>query len=68
RTIVESARTMIHSKRMDKKFWAEAVNSAVHVLNRTGTSTVPNKTPYELWYNKRAKMDHLRIFGSEVFV
>lgn len=68
RTIVESARTMIHSKKMDKKFWAEAVNTAVHVLNRTGTSTVAEKSPYELWYNKQPKIDHLRIFGTEVFV
>lgn len=41
RTIVESARTMIHSKQMDYKFWAEDVNLAVHVLNRIGTSSVP---------------------------
>lgn len=68
RTIVESARTMIHSKQLDKKFWAEAVSFAVHVLNRTGTSTVEAKSPYELWYNKEAKIDHLRIFGSDVFV
>lgn len=68
RTIVESARTMIHAKEMHLKFWAEAVNSAVHVLNRTGTSTVPDTSPYELWYGKRPKIDYLRIFGSEVFV
>lgn len=68
RTVVESARTMLHSKKMDYKFWAEAVNLAVHVLNRTGTSTVPEKSPYELWHNKEVKFDHLRIFGAEVFV
>lgn len=68
RTIVESARTMIHSKQMDYKFWAEAVNMAVHVLNRSGTSTVPLKSPYELWHGKKAKLDYLQIFGSEVFV
>jgi hypothetical protein len=68
RTIVEAARTMLHSKKMNYKFWAEAVNMAVHVLNRSGTSTVPEKSPYELWHNKKAKIDHLRIFGSEVFV
>lgn len=62
RTILESARTMIHSKRMYYKFWAEAVNLAVHVLNRTGTSTVPEKSPYELWFDKNT------IFGSEVFL
>lgn len=68
RTIVESARTMIHAKRMEKRFWAEAVNTAVHVLNRSGTSNVADKSPYELWYNKPSKIEHLRIFGSEVFV
>lgn len=68
RTVVESARTMIYSKQMSKKFWAEAVNTAIHVLNRTGTSNVVEKTPYELWYNRQAKINHLRIFGSEVFV
>lgn len=68
RTIVESARTMIHCKRMDLKFWAEAENSAVHVLNRTGTSTVSGKSPYELWHGNKAKIGHLRIFGAEVFV
>lgn len=36
RTIVEAARTMIHSKHLSLKFWAEAVNTAVYVLNRTG--------------------------------
>lgn len=68
RTIVESARTMIHSKQMDLKFWAEAVNAAVHVLNRTGTSTVQDTSPFELWFGKRPKIDHFRVFGSSVFV
>lgn len=68
RTIVESARTMILSKQMDKRFWAEAVSMATHVLNRTGTSTIADKTPYELWHGKPGKIDHLRTFGCEVFV
>lgn len=45
RTIVESARTMTHSKQMDLKFWT----TAVYVLNRTGTSTVSDISPFELW-------------------
>lgn len=68
RTIVEAARTIIHAKQMDYKFWAEAVNFIVHVLNRTGTSSVLAKTPYELWFNKKANIEHLQIFGSEVYV
>lgn len=68
RTIVESARTMIHARDMALKFWAEAVNAAVFVINRTGTSTIANKTPYELWFGKKSKFDHLQPFGSTVFV
>lgn len=43
RTIVEAARTMIKAKNLQKQLWAEAVNTAVFVLNRSGTSTVKEK-------------------------
>lgn len=67
RTIVEAARTMIHARDSSQKLWAEAVNSAVYVLKRTGTSTVSDKIPYELWYGKSAKFDHFSIFGSTIY-
>lgn len=35
RTIVESARTMLQAKNMSVKLWAEAVNTAVYILNHT---------------------------------
>lgn len=68
RTIMEAARTMIHDKDMSPKLWAEAANCAVFVLNRTGTSTVKDKTPFELWYGKKADIQHFRTFGTQVFV
>lgn len=68
RTIVEAARTMIHSKQLPLKLWAEAVNTAVYVLNCTGPSSVKDKTPFELFFNKKPSISHLRVFGSEVFV
>ncbi len=68
RTIVEAARTMIHSKQLPLKLWAEAVNTAVYVMNCTGPSPVKDKTPFELFYNKKPSINHLRVFGSEVFV
>lgn len=68
RTIVESARSMIHAKGLNDNLWAEAVNLAVYVLNRSGTSTVKGKTPYELWRGKPASIEHLRAFGTGVYV
>lgn len=68
RTVVESARTMLVAKNLGKEFWAEAVNTAVFVLNRTGTSPTEGKTPYELWYGKSFDIKWLQVFGSKVYV
>lgn len=53
RTIVEAARTMLYSVNFHRRFWAEAVNTAVFVLNCTGNSSVADKSPYELWHGKK---------------
>lgn len=53
RTIVEAARTMIHAKGLHLSFWAEAVQAAIFVLNRTGSSPVQGVSPYELWFKKK---------------
>lgn len=68
-TIMEAARTMLIEKNLDKKFWAEASNTTVYIINRTGTSSVKGKTPYELWKNKIFDVRNLKFtFGSEVWV
>lgn len=68
RTLVEAARTMIVSRDLNKRFWAEAVNTAVYVLNRTGKSTVDGQSPYELWHGKKSRLDNFHVFGTDVFV
>lgn len=68
RTLKEAARTLLSSKNLNEKLWAEAISYTVHTLNRTGKSTVENKTPYELWYEKSANINKLQIFGCSVYV
>lgn len=68
RTIVEAARTMLHSKNMSKTFWAEAVNTAVFTLNRTGSSPENIKSPFELWHSKKPDINFLKVFGSKVAI
>lgn len=63
RTIVEAARTMLYAKGLCKQLWAEAINTAVYVLNRTGTSTEKDKTPFELWQKKSI----FKVFGCDVY-
>lgn len=67
RTIVEAARTLLHSNKLPAFLWAEAINSSVYVLNRTGTSSVENKSPYEIWFNKSVNVNNLKVFGSVVY-
>lgn len=67
RTIMESARTMIHAKKLPLTLWAEAVNYAIYVLNRNVWKN-GQVTPYELWVGKAPDLRHLRIFGSEAYM
>lgn len=48
RTLVEVTRTMIHAKGLPLRLWAEGVNAAAYVINRTRSSPQHPRTPYEL--------------------
>jgi len=65
---VESARTMLHAKKLPLFLWAEAVNTAIYILNRTSSRINSGTTPYEMWMGKKPTLSHVRIFGSEAYV
>jgi len=56
-------RSMISTKKLPKSFWPEAVNCTVHVLNRSPTLVVKNKTPEEAWSGVKPSVEHFRVFG-----
>lgn len=58
---------MLEAKSLPRFLWAEAVNTAVFLLNRTATSQVPNATPYEIWHGIKPDLSHVRVFGSDAF-
>lgn len=68
RTIVESARSMILEKGLGKEFWAETVNTAVYILNRTGSSPQEGKTSYKVYFNKSPVWSYLCTFGCDAYV
>lgn len=54
---------------MEKQFWAEAVNSAAHVLNQIYLGSVKGKAPYETWYGKPVdNINKLKTSGPRVSV
>ena len=69
RTIVEAARTMLHAHgKLPKMLWAEMVNTATYILNRTGVSSVDKKSPHEIWFGKKPAIKHLRVIGTTCYV
>lgn len=69
RTMTEKARTMLSGAKLSKVFWGEAVLTATYLINRTPTKALKqNKTPFELWHNKRPTLKFLKVFGSTAYV
>ncbi|POM69237.1 Hypothetical protein PHPALM_14496 [Phytophthora palmivora] len=64
RTIMEKARSMLHYKGVSTAWWAEAVSTAVYLINRSTNSIHSTRTPFELTYKMKPSLDHLRVFGS----
>ncbi|CAB0001583.1 unnamed protein product [Nesidiocoris tenuis] len=65
RSIVEKARCMLADASLPKSYWAEAVNTAVYLNNRSPTKAVHDKTPFEAWTGNKPDLSHIRIFGCK---
>nr|GEW14819.1 Gag-Pol polyprotein [Tanacetum cinerariifolium] len=67
RTLLERARAMLATTSLGKSFWAEAVNTACYVINRSPSTAIELKTPMEMWTGKPVKYSDLHIIGSSVY-
>ena len=48
RTLLENVRCMLSNAGLDKKFWAETVSYASHLLNWLPSAVIGGKTPMEM--------------------
>ena len=67
RTLVESSRSMLLDAKLSHKFWAEAISTAAYLKNRCPTTTIKGMTPYEAWFGKKPKVEHLGFFGCDAY-
>lgn len=58
---------MLLSKILPERLWAEVVNTAVYVLNRTINTRSDFVTPLEMWSRRKPDISHLRTFGCVAF-
>lgn len=53
---------MLQSK-LSKEFQGEAVLCATYLLNRSPTVALNNKTPAEMFFDKKPSLHNLKVFG-----
>ena len=68
RTLVELARTMIRGQNLPEFLWEQAISYATYVRNCSYTRTLKGTTPYELWFQRKPYVVHLREFSTPVWV
>lgn len=68
RTLVEMSRCLLENSKLPQYLWAEAVNTASYIRNRSPTKMLNGKTPYELWVGRKPSVKHFKIFGCQAVV
>lgn len=66
RTLLDRARCLLIESGLPTVFWAEAVNCAAYLLNRSPCKSV-GTTPEQVWTAKKPALQHLRIFGCKAY-
>ena len=58
---------MISNAGLGKEFWAEAVNTATLLVNRSPCTAIECKTPEEVWSSKPVDYSNLKVFGCPAY-
>ena len=48
--------------------WVEAAGTAVYIQNKSPHAILGEKTPEEVFTNKKPAVDHMRMFGTLVYI
>ena len=68
RTLIEATRTMLQDADLPTSFWAEAINTACYIQNRTLINKSVGNTPYFIMRGRKPNVKHLHVFGSKCYI
>ncbi|KAK1417486.1 hypothetical protein QVD17_26615 [Tagetes erecta] len=63
RTVMNLVRSMLKDKELPNFLWAEAVSTAVFIINRSPTKALVDQTPLEAWSGMKPTVSRFKIFG-----
>ena len=59
---------MLSNADLTQGFWAEAIATAVHLINRSTSKVLDTEAVAEMvWSGKKLSYKHLRVFGYEAY-
>ena len=67
RTLLERARCMSIHADLPKEFWAEAINIAVYLVNRSQSAAINQQIPQEVWSDHPVNYSGLKVFGCPAY-
>ncbi|XP_075103795.1 uncharacterized protein LOC142178357 [Nicotiana tabacum] len=68
RHILEVARAIKFQGRIPLRFWGFCVQNAVYLINRIPSTALAGKSPFEMFYGRPPRLQHLRVLGSLCYV
>lgn len=66
--LTEMCLSWLHEKQLPRALWAEAIQSACHVINRLPPWPGTEKSPFEGLYNIKPNVNYFRVFGSLCYI
>jgi hypothetical protein len=64
---MKMACSMLTTKHLSNEYWAEAIETAIYILNRCLTKSVNNRVPQEAWTGSKHNVVHLISFGCVAY-
>ncbi|GJX40752.1 retrovirus-related pol polyprotein from transposon TNT 1-94 [Tanacetum coccineum] len=68
RTPQEMSMTMLNEQSIPQKFWCNAIDTSIYVLNRILIRPILGKTPYEIFRGRKPSLEYFKVFGSKCFI
>jgi hypothetical protein len=68
RTTTNMIRCLLFQATLPASYWAEALHTATHLLNRLLSKAVSHPTPHFALYDTTPSYDHLRMFGCACYL
>jgi hypothetical protein len=68
KTKMKKKRCMLSGVGLGKESWVEEVGISCYLGNQSPSSTLDDKTPYEVCIRKKPSLTHLRVFFCEAYV